>query len=270
MEFAAFYEYQAGAVDDITAREHQMTADTMAQVKLAEELGWHAVWAAEHHFLEGYSASSSPETFLGWLAGQTERIRLGFGVVLLSPKINHPWRAAERVATLDMVSGGRVEFGCGRGISKTEIVGYGDDPTHSREAQLEMLDMLPHMLAQHSYRPEGKYFDLPERSLRPKPIQWPHPPMWLACSQPESWEIAARRGLGALTFTFGGFAMVEAMIGVYLAAFDESGAAYSANQKVGVGTMMYCAPTDEEALETFGDHVRWFVEESIALRQHLG
>src|SRR5204863_8704349 len=124
MKFGIFYEHQLPrpwAQDD----EHKLLKDALEQVELADRLGIDAVWEVEHHFLEEYSHSSAPEVFLAAASQRTARIRLGHGIVQLPPAVNHPARIAERIATLDLVSGGRVDLGTGEGSSQVELGGFG-------------------------------------------------------------------------------------------------------------------------------------------------
>ena len=265
MKFGTFFELQRG--DDAWNAEQgqKLFEHARDQAVFTEELGWESVWSAEHHFLGGYSSTSSPETFLGWLAGQTTRLRLGFGVVLLGKSVNHPWRVAERVATLDLLSNGRVEFGGGRGISKEEVFAFGDDVDTSRKTQLEMFDMLPHMWVQDKFAPQGEFFDLPARSLEPRPLQLPHPPMSLACVQPTTWQLAAERGVGAMCFAFLAGDALRAAVSSYRETAAKATPPYAKNTLITMGSMLYCAETDDEALKTFGPHALQFIKKSTQL-----
>src|SRR5437763_16791715 len=124
MKFGIFYEHQLPRPWQEDS-ERQLVQDALEQVELADRVGFHSVWEVEHHFLEEYSHSSAPEVFLAAASQRTARIRLGHGIVQLPPAINHPARIAERIATLDLVSGGRVDFGTGEGSSQVELGGFG-------------------------------------------------------------------------------------------------------------------------------------------------
>ncbi len=202
MKFGLFYEMQAPAPwrEDTELRVFQEALD---QVELADRLGIDFVWEVEHHFLEEYSHSSAPEVFLAAASQRTKQIRLGHGVMLMSPRYNHPARAAERIATLDLVSNGRVEWGTGESASALELEGFLQSPADKTEAWREGAEQAANMLAMTPYPGyHGKYFSMPVRNIVPKPVQKPHPPMWLACSRRESIHRAARMGLGALAFAF--------------------------------------------------------------------
>src|SRR5947199_4298129 len=126
MRFGLFYEHQLPRPWEEGAEE-QLLCDALEQVELADRVGLHSVWEVEHHFLEEYSHSSAPEVFLAAASQRTQRIRLGHGIVQLPPAYNHPARVAERIATLDLISHGRVEFGTGESSSQSELGGFGVD-----------------------------------------------------------------------------------------------------------------------------------------------
>ncbi|HZU76960.1 MAG TPA: LLM class flavin-dependent oxidoreductase, partial [Dehalococcoidia bacterium] len=108
--------------------ERDLFHQALDQIELADRVGFDYVWQVEHHFLSEYSHSSAPEVFLGAVSQRTRRIRIGHGVVLLPMAYNHPVRVAERIATLDILSNGRAEFGTGRSGTPTELGGFGIEP----------------------------------------------------------------------------------------------------------------------------------------------
>jgi len=202
MKFGIFYEHQIGRPwDDGT--EQQLIGDALDQVELADSLGIQYVWEVEHHFLEEYSHSSAPEVFLAACSQRTKNIRLGHGIILTSPKFNHPARTAERVSMLDLVSGGRVEFGSGESSSEAELAGFGVNPLEKRDQWLEGLEVAVRCMAETPFTGvDGKWVQMPPRNVIPKPVQKPHPPLWVACSRRETILLAAEKGIGALTFAF--------------------------------------------------------------------
>ena len=202
MKFGIFYEHQIGRPwDDGT--EHQLIQDALDQVEFADSLGIQYVWEVEHHFLEEYSHSSAPEVFLAACSQRTKNMRLGHGIILTAPKFNHPARTAERVSMLDLVSGGRVEFGSGESSSEAELAGFGVNPLEKREQWLEGLEVAVRCMAETPFTGvDGKYVQMPPRNVIPKPVQKPHPPLWVACSRRETILLAAEKGMGALTFAF--------------------------------------------------------------------
>jgi alkanesulfonate monooxygenase SsuD/methylene tetrahydromethanopterin reductase-like flavin-dependent oxidoreductase (luciferase family) len=181
--------------------EHNRLMDEVEWTKAADRAGFKYTWATEHHFLEEYSHLSANESFLAYLAGVTERIHLGSGIINITPPVNHPARIAERVAVIDHLSGGRFEFGMGRGSSSTEQRGFGiNDPELTKEMFDEVVEQIPRMWRKEKYSYEGKFFSMPERNVLPKPYTDPHPPLWVAAGNPSTFEKAARMGLGVLCF----------------------------------------------------------------------
>jgi alkanesulfonate monooxygenase SsuD/methylene tetrahydromethanopterin reductase-like flavin-dependent oxidoreductase (luciferase family) len=202
MQFGIFYEHQLPR-PWAEGAELKLFQEALDQVELADRLGIDFAWEVEHHFLEEYSHSSAPEVFLAACSQRTKRIRLGHGIVLMPPNYNHPARVAERIATLDLVSNGRVEWGTGQSASAAELGGFGIPPDERHAMWLEATSEAASMLVMDPYPGyEGKYFSMPCRNLVPKSVQKPHPPLWVACSKRETIHQAARHGLGALTFAF--------------------------------------------------------------------
>ncbi len=202
MRFGVFYELQLPKPwepDD----EHKLFQDALVQVVLADKLGIDYAWEVEHHFLDEYSHSSAPEVFLAAASGRTERIRLGHGIRQVIANYNHPVRTAECIATLDLVSNGRVDFGIGEGATRLELGGF-DIPAKSKRAMaLEAAEQIANMMVMDPYPGfDGESFSLPCRNVLPKPLQKPHPPMWMACTNRDTIRIAASLGLGALAFSF--------------------------------------------------------------------
>lgn len=202
MKFGIFYEHQLPRPWN-EGDEQRLFSDALDQVELADKLGIDYAWEVEHHFLEEYSHSSAPEVFLAACSQRTKRIRLGHGIMLMSPQYNHPARAAERLATLDLVSQGRVEWGTGESSARLELEGYNISVDEKRAQWQEGVEQCANMLAMDPYPGfDGKYFSMPCRNVVPKPVQKPHPPLWVACSNRDTIKLAARLGIGALTFAF--------------------------------------------------------------------
>ncbi len=222
MRFGIFYEHQLPrpwGPDD----EYILLRNALDQVDLADTLGFDFVWAVEHHFLEEYSHSSAPEVFLAAASQRTSRIRLGHGIVQLPVGFNHPARVAERIATLDLVSDGRVEFGTGESSSEAELVGFGVDRTTKRAQWHEALDVVTRLLVEEPFAGyDGDFVHMPPRNLVPKSRQRPHPPLWVACSRRESIHLAATMGIGALTFSFIEAAEARAWVDDYYATISST------------------------------------------------
>ena len=202
MRFGVFYELQLPKPWN-EGDEHRLFHEALDQVVLADRLGFDYAWEVEHHFLDEYSHSSAPEVFLACAAGRTERIRLGHGIRQVIPNYNHPARTAEGLATLDLVSNGRVDFGIGEGATRLELGGFGIPAKEKRAMSLEAAEQIANMMTLDPYPGfEGGYFSMPCRNVLPKPLQKPHPPMWIACTNRDTIRVAARNGLGALAFSF--------------------------------------------------------------------
>lgn len=202
MRFGIFYEMQLPrpwAPDD----ERRLFHEALDQVVLADRLGYDYAWEVEHHFLDEYSHSSAPEVFLAAAAARTRRIRLGHGIRQVIPNYNHPARTAEALATLDLISEGRVDFGIGEGATRLELGGFGIKAKDKRAMALEAAEQIANMMALEPYPGyEGQFFTMPCRNVLPKPVQKPHPPMWMACTNRDTIKVAASIGVGALAFSF--------------------------------------------------------------------
>src|ERR1700755_1613895 len=216
MKFGIFYELQLPrpwGPDD----ERQLYQNALTQVELADRLGYDYAWEVEHHFLEEYSHSPAPEVFLGAASQRTRNIRLGHGIVQLTT--NHPARVAERVSTLDLLSHGRVELGSGEGSSVTELHPFERRFRDKRLVWEDAVRALIPMFKDGGCEYHGEYFDFPLRNVLPKPKQKPHPPLWVACSQLETIQMAGRRGLGALAFQFISADAARAWVHAYYNAY---------------------------------------------------
>lgn len=202
MKFGLFYEHQLPRPWD-EGSEHRLIQEALDQIERADQLGIEFVWEVEHHFLEEYSHSSAPEVFLAAASQRTKHMRLGHGIIQTAPGYNHPVRTAERVAMLDLVSGGRAEFGSGESSSEAELGGFGIDMAVKREQWLEGLQVAIRAMTEDPFTGhEGTYVSVPPRNVVPKPMQKPHPPLWVACSRRDTILLAAEKGIGALSFAF--------------------------------------------------------------------
>jgi alkanesulfonate monooxygenase SsuD/methylene tetrahydromethanopterin reductase-like flavin-dependent oxidoreductase (luciferase family) len=241
-------------------REREVLENGLEQARLADELGFDCAWVVEHHFLEEYSHSSAPDLFMTAIAMQTSRIRVGHGAVVCVPEINHPIRVAERAAFLDLLSGGRLEFGTARSSTWTEIGGFRADPDDTKKDWDEYVRVLPKMWTQETFSHRGRCFSMPERAVLPKPLQKPHPPMWVTVTSPGTELDAADRGLGCLGVATAGFAEQERRTQEYhrrIQLCDPVGA--EVNDRVATLNFLYCHEDAEVAsqrgllfLGTFG------------------
>lgn len=247
MKFGIFYELQLPR-PWVAGDEQQLYHNALNQLEQADRLGYDYAWEVEHHFLEEYSHSPAPEVFLAAASQRTRNIRLGHGIIQLTT--NHPARVAERVSALDLLSNGRVEFGMGEGGSITEL-GPFDVPIEEKRAIWEdgVRAILP-MFKDGGWSYDGEYFKFPLRNVLPKPVQKPHPPLWVVCSQLETIEMAGRRGIGALGFQLvsadAAYAWVHAYYNSYIKRMEKL-TDYQTNPNIALVTYFMCAETDEEA-----------------------
>lgn len=269
MRFGIFYEHQLPR-PWTQGLEQKLFQDALDQVEMADRLGFDNVWEVEHHFLEEYSHSSAPEVFLAACSQRTKQIRLGHGIVLMPPGYNHPARVAERIATLDLVSNGRVEFGTGESSALLELAGYGVDVAQKRNAWREAVEQCANILAMDPYPGfKGEFFSMPARNLVPKPVQRPHPPLWVACSNRETIKLAARLGIGALTFAFVDPAEAKQWVDDYYRIFKEECVpiGHAVNPNIAMVSSFGLHQNEEEARRRFQDGFRFF---QFALGWHYG
>jgi alkanesulfonate monooxygenase SsuD/methylene tetrahydromethanopterin reductase-like flavin-dependent oxidoreductase (luciferase family) len=169
---------------------------------VADEVGFDYFWAPEHHCLEDYSHNSCSHLTCLAVGMRTQRIRVATGIFNICPPINHPVRVAEQIATIDILTHGRVDLGTGRGSGSTEVETFGVTTDESRAMWDEAIRAIPRMWTQELFSWQGKYFSVPERCILPKPVQKPHPPLWVTASNPGTVELGGRMGLGVAVFSF--------------------------------------------------------------------
>jgi alkanesulfonate monooxygenase SsuD/methylene tetrahydromethanopterin reductase-like flavin-dependent oxidoreductase (luciferase family) len=231
--------------------EHDRIMSELRLCEVGDQHNWKYAWFTEHHFLTEYSHISANEILMPYLAGRTERIHVGSGIINITPPVNHPARVAERVAMLDHVSGGRFEFGTGRGSSSTEQRGFGiEDPELTKDMFDEAIGEFRKMWADDTYSFDGKFFSLPERNVLPKPYVKPHPPMWVAAGNPGTFEKAAQMGLGVLCFTGGSPAKMEPLVELYKKNIvNAEPVGEYVNDNVAITTSFMCLEDRDEAVE---------------------
>src|SRR5437764_916542 len=247
MKFGIFYEHQLPRPWGPKS-EYQLLQDSLAQIELADKLGYDYAWEVEHHFLEEYSHSSAPEVFLGAASQRTKRIRLGHGVIQLTT--NQPHGVAERVATLDLLSGGRVDLGMGEAAGPAELHPFGIRVRDKGERWEEAVKAIVPMFTKESWEFHGQYYDFEARNVIPKPLQKPHPPLWVACSNIQTIGKAGEWGMGALGFTFVTPEAARAWVHKYynnLLNNSNKLTDYPSNPNVAMVSGFMCAPTDAEA-----------------------
>ncbi len=236
--------------------ERDIVHEQLRLMRAAEDYGFDSVWPAEHHFSE-YGYCASPALTLAALARDTKRLRLGTGVVVLP--LNHPLRVAEDYAMLDLMSDGRVDLGVGRGYQPTEFAGYGIDPTRTRGMFDEAIQIIRQAWTEETVTFHGAHYDFDRVPVRPKPLQRPHPPIWMAALSPETFELAGRYGFNLLYGTAFGLPPDKAkeLQQSYHRGLTLGGHA-PAGRRRGCLTMVYVADTVEQARAEFADPVIWY------------
>src|SRR5438034_4120713 len=267
MKFGIFYEHQLPRPWSADS-EYRLLQESLTQIELADRLGYDYAWEVEHHFLEEYSHSSAPEVFLAAASQRTKQIRLGHGIIQLTT--NHPARVAERVSTLDLVSNGRVELGIGEGSTTTELHPFDRRFRDKREVWIDAVRALMPMFGDGGVEYHGTHFDFPLRNVLPKPLQKPHPPLWVACSQRDTIQAAGSWGMGALGFQFVSADEANAWVAAYYNAYTKRFAplaAYATNPNLAAGRNSHadiCASLELFAAEVMpefagrhGEHEAW-------------
>lgn len=229
-------------------REQNAYYEAIEQIKLADRLGFNTVWLVEHHFREGRSHCPAPEVVLGALSQITEQIRLGFGVTLLPHGFGPPMRVAEKVATVDVLSRGRVEWGTGRSTPMEQIA-FGVDREHSRDQWQEAIEAIVRMWESERFSFEGRFLSFPERMVTPKPYQDPHPPCWMAATSEGSSEVAGKLGLGLLSFSIMQpiSKMADAIAKYRKASESATPITRIHNPRAAAYTLVHCADSMEQA-----------------------
>ena len=218
MQFGLLYECQRpfkGTEIDWNA----LYKETLEQCELADQVGFDNLWFVEHHFLTGFSGSPSQDAIFGALSRITKQIRIGYGVCILP--YHHPVRVAERVALLDQLTDGRIEFGTGRS-NVYEQTGLGLDPRETRSLWDESITMIPKIWTSDEFEWEGKHWNVPKRRVLPKPLQQPHPNIYLACTSPDSFRLAAAKGIGVLSSASYAVEVLADLVKIYRDALKDA------------------------------------------------
>jgi alkanesulfonate monooxygenase SsuD/methylene tetrahydromethanopterin reductase-like flavin-dependent oxidoreductase (luciferase family) len=265
MKFSIIYEAQVA--DPSPESEARCFHEIVEQALLAEQVGFDNIWAVEHTALTQYAHMSAPETFLAYIAGRTSRIGIGHGVVCLPPAMNHPVKVAERIATLDILSGGRVHFGMGKGGTQQEAGTFGYDLAELQPMIDESMYLIPKILTQAEIEHNGRYIQIPRRPIHPKPVQKPHPPLYYACTREATLQLAGDRGLGALVLGFSGPEEIARKNAIYREHFRNR----SPHDQVGLAPTEHlaalcaaCVLDDREEARRIGLRGQRFFAEAIA------
>jgi len=262
MKFGLMYEIQIPE-PHYPGIERDRYKQVMAQVELADDVGFDYFWTVEHHFLREFSHCPAPEVLYGAISQRTKRIRIGHAVVLLPSRYNHPIRVAERAAVLDIVSDGRMDLGTGRSTTLIEMGGFEIDPEETQSQWEEAISIIPRMWMEDPFSYEGHYYNIPPRSIIPKPVQKPHPPLWVACSQPASFKRAGQMGLGSLNFNLAGQEQTVERVTQYREGIKQAHPVGAfVNDQFASLCIIHCGEDDKEAKEVAAPEAMWFVNKA--------
>lgn len=231
MKFSMIFEAQMAY--PTPEHEREVIHNCLEQAVYGEEMGFDTIWAVEHHSLLRYAHMSAPEIFLTAVAARTKRVRIGHGVVCMPFNYNFPVRVCERAAMLDIISNGRVNLGAGRGGTLQEQSACNVDPDRTYEEVEEALRIIGQAWQKETFEWRGKLLTIkapegnPPLTIIPRPVQWPHPPLFLACTKPETVVKAAEYGVGALVMGFAGPDSVAEQRRMYDEAAARSGTTHN-------------------------------------------
>lgn len=259
MEFGTFLLLQSPSAESSDVMFQRGVEITQA----ADELGFRNMWLAEHHF-STYGYLSRPLTYALHLADKTRRIRVGTAVIVLP--LHHPLVVAEEIATVDLLSGGRLDVGLGRGYQRYEFERLGVELAESRLRWDEEVDVILLALAGKPFSYDGTYYQIPETSMFPQPIQQPHPPIWVTAQSPTSIEATVKRGFNLLS---GGFGVPIERLREFRRMFDGWVAEYPPKQPIRVGTQRPVYVSDSEAdARAAAEQARWNMRVTLSLRNN--
>ena len=239
----------------------QVYANAIEQAKLADELGFDYVVAAEHHF-SSYGFLPNPLLLISTLAQHTEKVRFSTAVVVLP--LRNPIHTAEEIAMLDHLTNGRLEVGFGTGYQEYEFQRFQRPLEENREMFEESLDVISNALAHAPFSHEGRYYQIPETTILPRPLQEPHPPFWRATSSVESMASALKRGMNVITGgTAGSTERVIESWRMFQRAVDMSGRSWP--QEFIVQRGVYVTDSEEDAKAQL-PHAVWHTRSARGLR----
>ena len=259
MKIGLFYQIQVPKPWSAESEANRIW-EALEQITYAEEMGFHSVWFSEHHFRPVWSHNSAPDLTLAAISQRTSRIRLGIGVVLAP--IHHPLHTAARMATLDILSRGRVDVGIGRTGYPYQLTPYGTDLQDTRGMWEEYAEVLPRIWTEEIISHQGKYYQIPPREVLPKPLQKPHPPLWSACSSEETTRLTASLGLGALVGSEGGPEKVAGHLELYNRTLEtDPPVGKFVNNHNALLTASYCHESRDMVEERGTELVGWYLDQ---------
>jgi luciferase family oxidoreductase group 1 len=231
--------------------------------QVAEDLGFRNIWLAEHHF-STYGYVGRPAQLAAYIAAKTTRLRVGTAVIVVP--LHHPLVIAEEIATLDLLAGGRVDIGLGRGYQQYEFARLGLELESARARWDESVDIILQALQGHPFTYQGKLFQIPETTVFPQPLQKPHPPIWVTAQSPESVAATVRRGFNLLT---GGFGVPIERLASFRKQFDDLIAELKPACVPDVGVQRAVYVTNDRAdSRAAAEEARWNMRVTLSLRNN--
>jgi alkanesulfonate monooxygenase SsuD/methylene tetrahydromethanopterin reductase-like flavin-dependent oxidoreductase (luciferase family) len=259
MNFGTFLLLQSPSAQP----SHEVYARGIELAQVAEELGYHSVWLAEHHF-STYGYLSRPNQLATYIAAKTTRLRVGTAVIVVP--LHHPLIVAEEIATLDVLSGGRLDVGLGRGYQQYEFGRLGLELNSARQRWDESVDVIVKALEGKPFTYQGELFQIPETSVFPQPVQQPRPPIWVTAQSSESVEATVRRGFNVLT---GGFGVPLERLAEFRRLVDAVVARVSLPQPPSIGVQRAVYVTDSQAdARAAAEEARWNMRVTLSLRHN--
>ena len=259
MRIGLFYQIQVPKPWTASS-ESERIYEALEQIPFAEEEGFSSVWFSEHHFRPVWSHNSAPDLTLAAVSQRTNRIRLGVGVVLAP--IHHPLHIAQRMATLDILSGGRVDVGLGRTGYPYQLTPYGTDLKDTRGMWQEFAEVLPRIWTEPEIEHDGTYYRIPRREVLPKPVQRPHPPLWSACGSDDTARLTGNLLMGGLFGSEGGPDRVGQLMTLYREAWATApGNRIGQRSRAALMTAGYCHEDPRVVAERGTELVAWYMEQ---------
>ena len=240
--------------------------ELLEQAEAADALGFDSCWVAEHHFHE-YGAIPRPPVWMAAAAQRTRRIRLGAGVVVLP--FDNPLRTAEDYAMVDLLSRGRLNLGVGSGYLTHEYAGFNVDPAEKRQRFDEALDVLVRAWTGERFSYEGTYHRVRDVQLNVRPVQKPHPPIWVAVLRNEAAPLVGARKLPVMTIPYAATERIEDLgevVGAFRAAFVGAGGR-SEDATVPFGLHTFCGEDAADARATAKEAMDRYVRTRLYARQ---
>jgi len=260
MQFGLHYQLPCAAGQSPVQRYR----DTLDQAVHAEALGFDSVWPVEQHFNANLSIMPSPLLMLAALAERTRTLRLGIAIVLLP--LSHPLRVAEEIATLDVISNGRVEFGIGRGAIPSHFRGFGIPIAENRDRFTEELEVILQAWTNDRFSYHGRFFDFDRISVVPKPVQQPHPPIRVAANSEDTFEVMGRMGLPIFAASqVNPFHRIKRFLAIYREALKAAGHPADRTEDVSVLIPLYVGESEAQVRREMEPSLKHFLSTATSL-----